>query len=88
MRTVFTVFGTLSLLVAGAIFMLTPLSSRDIALYQTIAGGLALIGIGWMVGAVAYRPDPPRPPVPLPAPMPAPGWPAPQAAQPPVQPRY
>ncbi len=86
MRVVFTVFGALSLVVAAGIMLLSPLSSPNIGQYLTIGGGLALIGIGWMVGAVAYRPDPPRPPVPMPPPMPGAGWPA--QPQPQAQPRY
>jgi hypothetical protein len=83
MRIVFTIFGSLALVLAAGVIMLTPFSTRDITLYHTYAGGIALVGIGWMIGAVAYRPDPPAPPVPLPPPMPAPGWPAPQAQAPP-----
>ena len=87
MRIVFTIFGSLALLLAAGVFLLTPLSSRDITLYHSYAGGIALVGIGWMIGAVAHRPDPPAPPVPPYPPMPAPGWSPPQA-QAPAPPRY
>jgi hypothetical protein len=76
MRNLFALLGTLALGLAVLIVVTSGTGNADPMLRATEAGATALIGIGFMIGAVAYRPGQPRPMTAMP------GW----QAQPPSSP--
>jgi hypothetical protein len=88
MRLFYSILGTLALVVATGFFFAAfnlAHSATDARDMLTAASVMAFIGIGFMVGAAAYRPDPSTlrpfgPPVGVPAAQP--GW----AAMPPDAP--
>jgi hypothetical protein len=82
MKIVFLVFGCLTVAFAGIWLFTIPPESPLAVPKATIGGGLALVGIGWMVAAAACRTDPPKQLTAMPAWQPQPPQPQPPMSGP------